>query len=77
MAFDEQTRQAAMSLGQKLSPSPWYSSVGIAEQDSHPVLIVYLRRRSQQKDPGIPQVWEGIPVQVKQIGRILPARQAS
>ncbi len=52
---------------------PWCSSVGIAQQDNGPVLIVYLRSRAQNDESGIPTIWEGIPVQMKRTGRIQPA----
>ena len=78
MAFDKPVTQAALSLGRKLSASSWYSSVGITEHERSPVLIVYLRKRLSRADASrIPTRWEGIPVKIEQVGRIVPARRAS
>lgn len=72
MAFDEKTIYAATNLGSSLQGKPWFSSVGVAEEENHPVLIVYLRRKSKAIDNLIPHIWEGIPVRLREIGRVSP-----
>jgi hypothetical protein len=70
MAFNEKTIYAATNLGDRLQGNPWFSSVGVAEEEDRPVLIVYLRRKSKAIDGLIPHVWEGIPVRLREIGKI-------
>src|SRR6266566_1394888 len=74
MAFDEQTRQAAIRLGQDLSGKPWFSSVGIGEESGRPVLIIYLRRLPPKAERAFPQSYEGIPVRAKRMGKLVPAQ---
>ncbi|MDD5035216.1 MAG: hypothetical protein PHE55_10690 [Methylococcaceae bacterium] len=69
MAFDEKTLRAATNLGSDLAGKPWFLNVGIAEEENHPVLIVYLKRKPKKMDAAIPQIWEGIPVRLRQIGK--------
>jgi len=73
MAFDEQTKQAAIRLGQDLSGKPWFSSVGIGQDAGRPVLIVYLRRQPPKAQTVVPRVWEGIPVRAENMGNVFPA----
>lgn len=70
MAFNEETIYAATNLGDRLQGNTWFSSVGLAEEQDKPVLIVYLRRKSKAIDSLIPPVWEGIPVRSREIGKI-------
>src|SRR5438093_9836023 len=77
MAFDEQTRQAAIRLGQELSGKPWFSSVGIGEEAGRPVLIIYLRRLPPKAERTFPQSYEGIPVRAKHIGNVVPAQPST
>lgn len=72
MAFDEKTIRAATNLGSDLAGKPWFSNVGIAEEENHPVLVVYLTRKPKNMDTVIPQVWEGIPVRLREIGKARP-----
>ena len=73
MAVDEPTRNAALRLGESLSMSSDYSSVGISEENSRPILIVYLRRNLRKSKPQrIPNDWEGIPVRVQSVGSLRP-----
>lgn len=72
MAFDENILRAATNLGYDLAGKPWFLNVGIAEEENHPVLVVYLKRKPNKKDATIPQIWEGIPVQLREIGKARP-----
>jgi hypothetical protein len=72
MAFDEKTLRAATNLGSDLAGKPWFLNVGIAEEENHPVLVVYLKRKPNKMDAAIPKVWEGIPVQLREIGKTRP-----
>ena len=69
MALDEKTLRAATNLGYDLAGKPWFLNVGIAEEENHPVLVVYLKRKPRNTEIAIPQVWEGIPVQLRVIGK--------
>ena len=71
MEFDEKTRQAAIRLGQNLSGNAWYASVGIGEEAGQEVLIVYLRRLPPNGGKGIPQEWEGLPVRLQHLGKVV------
>ena len=75
MAFDEATKSAAVRLGVALRNLPYVSNVGIAEDDGSSILIVYVRRLPK-KDGSIPKTWEGIPVQVRRIGKVAQGVQA-
>ena len=69
MVFDEVTKSAAVSLGAVLGPLPYIPSVGIGREHGRPILIVYLRR-SPKRGNSIPDTWEGLPVRVRNIGRL-------
>ena len=69
MAFDETTKSAAVRLGIALRNLPYVSNVGIGEAHGGLILIVYVRRLPK-KDGSIPKTWEGIPVQVRRIGKV-------
>jgi hypothetical protein len=71
MAFDDQTKQAAIRLGQAFGRKPWYSSIGISSEKGRPVLIIYTSRRAGRSQ--VPASWEGIPVRLQHIGRLTPA----
>lgn len=77
MEFDETTKQAAIRLGQRLSGKPWYSSVGIAEEAGAPLLIVYSRRRLPKGETSVPELWDGLPVRVQQVGKVVPVQQTT
>jgi hypothetical protein len=71
MAFDSQTKDAAVRLDQSLRREPWYSNVGIGSESGEPVLIIYTRYRTA--DDKVPSSWEGIPVRLRYVGRWMPA----
>ena len=71
-SVDEKTLRAATNLGSDLEGKPWFSNVGLAEEESLPVLVVYLKRKPKNLDTAIPQTWEGIPVRLKEIGKVRP-----
>jgi hypothetical protein len=74
MEFDPKLRQAAVSLGRELGDRVWVSSVGVAEQSGHPVLVLYLSRPVQAKALSmLPSEWEHLPVMVRQMGKLIPA----
>lgn len=74
MEFDPKLRQAAVSLKRELEDRAWLSSVGVAEESGHPVLVIYLSRPVQAKALGaLPSVWEHLPVMVRQMGKLVPA----
>jgi len=77
MAFDHASRQAAISLGEHLKGKSWFSSVGISGEEGNCTLIVYTRRRLVQGKGDVPCVWEGLPVRLQVVGRILPAQTNS
>jgi hypothetical protein len=69
MAFDEATKSAAVRLGIALRNLPCVSNIGIGEEGGRSILIAYVRRLPK-KDGSIPATWEGIPVQVRRIGKV-------
>lgn len=74
MEFDPKLRQAAVSLKRELGDRAWLSSVGVAEESGHPVLVLYLSRPVQAKVLGmLPGEWEQLPVMVRQMGKLIPA----
>src|SRR5438093_3809729 len=77
MAFDEKTKQAAIKLGHQLRDNPWFSSVGIGEEQGHPTLIVYLVREPGKDQKLLPASWEGIPVRTQKIGKVIPAKPST
>jgi len=74
MAFDPKLIQAARSLGSELSGRAWLSSVGIGEEDGHPVLVLYLSKPLQAKAiEALPSQWQQLPVKVQLLGKLTPA----
>lgn len=74
MEFDPQLRNAAVSLKRELGDRACLSSVGVAEESGHPVLVIYLSRPVQAKVLGaLPGEWEHLPVMVRQMGKLVPA----
>jgi hypothetical protein len=69
MVFDQNTIYAAKSLGYSLQSKPWFSSVGVSEEEDCPVLIVYLARKPKE-DADIPKTWHGIPVILRKVGKL-------
>lgn len=72
MAFDEKILRAARNLGFGLQGKPWFSNVGVAEEGEHLVLVVYLTRKPKNIAALIPEVWDGIPVRCREIGKVRP-----
>lgn len=74
MEFDPRLRQAALSLKRELGDRAWLSSVGVAEEAGHPVLVLYLARPVQAKALRmLPSEWDHLPVMVRQMGKLVPA----
>jgi len=74
MAFDPKLIQAARSLGSELSGRAWLSSVGIGEEDGHPVLVLYLSKPLQAKAiKALLRQWQQLPVKVQLLGKLTPA----
>ena len=74
MASDPKLIQAARSLGSELSGYAWFSSVGVGEEDGHPVLVLYLSKPLQAKTiKTLPSQWQQLPVKVKHLGKLIPA----
>jgi hypothetical protein len=66
--------QAATEIWKQLHSFPWFSSVGIGEEDEKPVLIVYSARNVRGNDlKRIPTEYGGIRVVRKTIGRVNPS----
>ena len=69
---------AARSLHARLAGRPWVQAVGIGAPDEHgsgaPRLIVYCSRRLRAAEKaGVPHTWQGSPVELREIGRTIPA----
>jgi hypothetical protein len=74
MASDPKLIQAARSLGSGLRGRAWLSSVGIGEEDGHPVLVLYLSKQLQAKAiKALPSQWQQLPVKVQHLGKLTPA----
>lgn len=70
MVFDQNTIYAANSLGSRLQSKPWFSRVGVSEEEERPVLIVYLARKPKNEDNDVPETWHGIPVRLRKMGKL-------
>jgi hypothetical protein len=70
MEFNEQVKDAAKRLANKLSLLFSGPHVGIANENGRTVLVVYLSNRRHKRD--IPQEWEGYPVRIDYAGRFNP-----
>ncbi len=77
MASDNKSRQAAISLGRRLAGKRWYSSVGIGRERGKEILIIYTNRALGRNREQLPEAWEGVPVRIRYLGRVLPARSAA
>jgi hypothetical protein len=77
MASDNKPKQAAISLGRHLANKSWYSSVGIGREAGKEILIIYATRALSKDRERVPETWEGLPVRIRYLGRILPARNAA
>ena len=73
MVFDDKTKESANRLWEEFKGKPWFSSVGLGEEEGQPVLIVYLRRSAGNEQKRVPGSWDNIPVRVQTIGRVIPA----
>jgi hypothetical protein len=73
MVFDKDIKASALRLGQIFQDKPWYSSVGISEENGSAVFIVYLLRAPGRDRDSIPKEWEGYPVRTERIGKLRPA----
>jgi hypothetical protein len=73
MVFDKDIKASALRLGKIFQDKPWYSSVGISEENGTPVFIVYLRTAPGKDRSSIPKDWEGYSVRTERIGKLRPA----
>jgi hypothetical protein len=73
MVFDKDIKASAVRLGKVFHDKPWYSSVGISEENGSPVFIVYLRSAPGKDRNSIPKEWEGCSVRTERIGKLKPA----
>jgi|GEM_PF-3125082 len=74
MVLDPQVRAAALHLGDQLQYKSWFASVGIGDEGSGPVLIIYSRRKLPESvRKALPQQWEKFPVRLQKNGTVQPA----
>ncbi len=50
----------------------WLNFIGVGEADGKPCIYLYVNRKKFPRCD-IPDIWRGIPVKVKRIGKIRPA----
>jgi hypothetical protein len=73
MDSEQAARDAAISLATSLDTCSWFASVGIAGSDEHPTLIIYSSRKLKKSELSeVPKTWRGFPVEMKELGRIVP-----
>jgi hypothetical protein len=73
MVFDKHIKASAMRLGEVLHDKPWFSSVGISEENGSLTFIIYLRSAPGRDRNSIPKEWEGYSVRTERIGKLRPA----
>jgi hypothetical protein len=70
--MDYQTKAA--TLQQHLNYPEWLTTIGLGEAEGRPCLFVYVNNMSLARKADIPPGWQGIPVNIKYMGTIHPAR---
>ena len=51
----------------------WLNFIGVGEADGKPCIYLYVKRKKFPRCD-IPDTWRGVPVKVKYIGKIRPAK---
>lgn len=76
LTVDSDIKQKAKALqdsfGHPPWMPPWLQAVGIGELGGEPAIFVYVTGRVPNN--AIPEYWRGVPVWVRRMGRVLPAR---
>lgn len=73
MVFGKDIEASARRFGKVFHDKPWFSSIGISEENGTPVFIVYLRSAPGRDRNSIPKDWEGYSVRTERIGKLRPA----
>lgn len=50
----------------------WLNFIGVGEADGRPCIYIYVNKKKVPRSE-IPELWEGIPVKMRYIGKIRPA----
>ena len=62
----------AAELQSFLGYPDWLNFIGVGESDGKPCIYLYVNRKKFLRCD-IPDIWRGVPVKVKYIGKIRPA----
>jgi hypothetical protein len=67
--------EAARSLADRLRGAPWFTTVGVGEQDGSPILYLYVRTANIPPMKFLDSGWNGYRVAIKRLApRLGPLR---
>ncbi len=68
--------QAAATLHERLSDTPWFTAVGTGECDGSPCIYLYVKSLKHAELDMLRDGWQGYPVEIRKMGTIRTAASA-